>query len=122
MTFRINIERDTNLFDLLAVLEKHESGHSADSDLSSDIGDLVDVDLEELDTLGEFLGVGVNLGGNDLTGSAPGGVEVDDGNLVLGNGGVELVDARDELAYTIEIRQQRKHPLPLNVLNHICFG
>ena len=43
-----------DLADLLAVLEQHKGGHGADTELLGDIGDLVDVDLEEAD-----VGVGV---------------------------------------------------------------
>ena len=66
-----------NLTNLLAVLEDQESRHGADTELSSDVGELVDIDLVELG-VGVLLAEGVDLGRDRLAGTAPVGVGVDD--------------------------------------------
>lgn len=43
-----------DLADLLAVLEEHECGHGADTELLGDVGDLVDVNLVEGDLVLEL--------------------------------------------------------------------
>jgi len=52
--------RTNNLSTLLAILEEDECRHGADSELLCNIGDLVDVELEEA---GVGVGVGHPVGG-----------------------------------------------------------
>ena len=83
-----------DLADLLAVLEEHERGHGADTELLGDVGDLVDVNLVEVDLvleLGRF-GELDEFGGDDLAWSAPGGEAVDHDEFVAAgvvHGGAE---------------------------------
>lgn len=106
-----------NLLSLGAILEDHEGGHGADAELLAQVGDLVDVDLDEVD-VGVLLLVGPagraqtlayssckrdldgtrdgervcfllnELGSDGLAGTAPGGEAVEDGNLLDGDLGV----------------------------------
>lgn len=46
--------RTDNLTSFLAILEDQESGHSADTEFLGDVGDFVDVELDEV-CAGEFL-------------------------------------------------------------------
>jgi hypothetical protein len=67
-----------NFVDLLAVLEEHESGHSTDTELSSNVSELVDVDLVELGVLEFRLGAEFLEDGRDsLARTAPGCGAVD---------------------------------------------
>lgn len=99
-----------DLGDLLAVLEEEESWHGADTQLLRDIGELVNVDLVELDTRvflcksAQALAADLsersaeehhlldNLGCDDLAGTAPNGEAVDDVKAVLAIFGLLLLD------------------------------
>lgn len=86
----------TNSLDLLAVLEEEEGGHSRDAVLGSNLGQLVDVDLEELD----FFVFRVNaqlldLRGDGLAGATPLSEEVDQDGFVL-EGCIEFLLAMNE--------------------------
>lgn len=59
-----------NLGDLVTALEKKEGGHSADTELLGDIGDLVNVELVEA-CGGVFVGKLDDLGSNHFTRAAP---------------------------------------------------
>lgn len=76
----------TDHLDLLAVLEEEESGHSGDTVVSSDLAELVDVDLVELDA-GVCLGHLLDGRGDGLAGTAPLSKEVDEDGV----GGVDDV-------------------------------
>lgn len=71
---------DGLVVELLAVLVEEEGRHSRDAVVGSDIGELVNVDLVELDVglLGAEL---LDSRGDGLARSAPGGVEVDDDGI-----------------------------------------
>lgn len=75
--------------DLLAVLVESKGGHGGDANLLGNGRGLVNVTSVER-SLGERLGELVKGGGNHLAGSAPGGVEVDDGELLRLDSGLEL--------------------------------
>jgi len=71
----------TDSLNLLAVLEEEESGHSGDTVLGSDVSDLVDINLEELNVLvgdAELL----DLRADGLARTAPGGEEIDENGLL----------------------------------------
>ncbi|GAO49496.1 hypothetical protein G7K_3645-t1 [Saitoella complicata NRRL Y-17804] len=98
-----NLNSHTHLSNLLTVLEQQEGGHGADVVLGSDLGELIDVDLDEL---GVGVGVGElgDLGGNGLARTAPGGKAAvialqltDNGQLGTSDGGVELLSGRDKV-------------------------
>lgn len=72
-----------DLSDALAVLVDVEGGHGADANLGGDVGQLVDVDLVEGD-VGVLLAELLDLGGDGLAGTAPGGEEVDHGDALAG--------------------------------------
>jgi hypothetical protein len=80
--------------DLLAVLVEGKGGHGGDANLLGDSRGLIDVTSVEL-SVGEGLGELVKGGGNHLAGSAPGSVEVDDGELVGLDGVLEVGDGGD---------------------------
>jgi hypothetical protein len=71
-----------DLADLLAVLEEQEGGHGADVQFLGDIGNLVDVELEEGGVL-VHAGVFCDGGSDDLARTAPGGETVEDNDLVV---------------------------------------
>lgn len=75
----------------LAVLEQQEGRHGTDAKLLGGLGQVVDVKLEEVDVL-ELLSVRVlgQHGGNGLAGTAPLSKAVDEDNLVVGDGLLEL--------------------------------
>lgn len=94
--------------DLFLVLEDQEGGHGADAELLSHVGDLVDVELDEV-CAGVFLGEAVStecvsdcwndregaderdeLRSDDFAGSAPGCEGVKDYNVVLLESGLEF--------------------------------
>jgi len=79
---------------LVAALEGNERGHSTDADLLGDVGLFVDVDLVEL-KVAVLFGELLEDGGDDLAGAAPGRPEVKDGDLVLLDDLVELVERVD---------------------------
>jgi len=92
--FESLLVRTDDLADLLAVLEEHERGHGADAELLGDVGDLVDVNLVEVDLVLELLRFGEldEFGRDDLAGAAPGGEAVDHDEFVaagLVHGGAE---------------------------------
>jgi hypothetical protein len=61
-----------NFVNLLAGLEEHESGHSTDTEVSSNFSEVVDVDLVELGILEIFLGAKALEDGRDsLARAAP---------------------------------------------------
>lgn len=86
----------TNSLNFLALLEEEEGGHSRDAVLSSDLGQLVDVDLEELDVLVLVAQV-LDLGGDGLAGATPLGEEVDEDGVVL-DGCVEFLLANGRVS------------------------
>jgi hypothetical protein len=61
-----------------------------------DVGDLVDVELNEVG-VGELFGELYDLRGNDLAGSAPGCERVEDNDLVVLNSGLEFCFAAREI-------------------------
>ena len=63
--------------ELLAVLEEKESGHGTDTELGSNLGQLVDVDLVELG-VGVLVAELLDLGGDGLARTAPGSEAVND--------------------------------------------
>lgn len=73
---------DSRISELLAILVEEEGRHSRDTVISSNLSQLVDVNLVELD-VGVFCGELLDPGGNGLAGAAPLGEEVDD-DVVLG--------------------------------------
>ncbi len=75
-----------NLIDLFAVLEEHECRHSPHAKLLSDIGNLVNIDLVEIDGVLVFFRIGEldHFGGDDLAGTAPGGEAVEDDQSICG--------------------------------------
>lgn len=75
-----------DLSDLLAALEDDEGGHSADAELLRDVGDLIDVHLDEV-CGGELLGELDDLRRDHLAGAAPRGEAVKDDDLILEGGG-----------------------------------
>jgi hypothetical protein len=83
----------TDGLDQFAVLEEEEGRHSGDAVLSGDVGEVIDVDLVELDVavgLAELL----NGGGNSLARTAPVGEEVNNNGLLgLGDLGLVLLSA-----------------------------
>lgn len=74
----------TDHLDLLAVLEEEEGGHSGNAVIGSDLAELVNINLVELDA-GVLHGETLDLRGNGLAGTAPLGEEVDEDGL----GGVD---------------------------------
>lgn len=70
-----------DLLNLLAVLEDHEGGHGANTQLLSNIGNLINVDLVEfgIGVLGSKL---LDLGSNDLARAAPGGETIEDDDVL----------------------------------------
>lgn len=71
-----------NLSELLALVEIHNGRHSADSELLSNVGDFVDIDLVEL-CLRVCLAECINLWGYGAAWATPWGPAVQD-NEVLG--------------------------------------
>ena len=81
----------TNHLDNLAVLEDEEGGHGGDSVVGSNLRQLVDVDLVELDAL-VLLAQLLKVGGDSLARATPGCEEIDeDGLLGLENICLELI-------------------------------
>jgi len=80
-----------DLLGLLALLEEEEGGHGADAKLLAHVGDLIDVNLDKVD-LAVLLLVGEvdKDGGNGLAGTAPGGEGINDDEVMLLQGSVEL--------------------------------
>lgn len=89
--------RPTHSLHLLAVLKEEESRHSGDTVLRGDLGQLVDVDLEELDVL-VLLAQSLDVRGDGLAGAAPLGEEVDQHGFVLEGGGEVVLAVRTGLA------------------------
>lgn len=83
-----------DLVDLLAVLEQEKGGHGPDAVLLGDRGLLVDVNLEVVDVW-VLLGPLSDLGGDGLARTAPGGVEVYEDDLMVGQGRFEPLGAGD---------------------------
>lgn len=108
--------RANDLLDLLLIFEDQEGRHGADAELLGNIGNLVDVELDEVGA-GELLGepgyfqlasatidggwegrignqgredVLYDLRGNDLAGTAPGREGIENDDLVVLNSGLEL--------------------------------
>lgn len=75
--------RANNLTNLLSILEEEEGRHSPHTELLCNLGDLIDVDLDELGG-GEGLAEFGDLGRNGFAGTAPGGEAVEDDQGVLG--------------------------------------
>lgn len=74
----------TDGLDLLTVLEEEEGGHGGDAVLGRDLGELVDVDLVELDVV-VLRAQLLDLRGDGLAGAAPLGEEVnEDGGVLQG--------------------------------------
>lgn len=70
-----------DLVDLLAVLEEDEGGHSADAEFLGQVGDLINIDLDE-EGIAVLLGEFLDLGADDLARTAPCSKGVNDDNLV----------------------------------------
>lgn len=83
-----------NNLDLLTVLVEEEGGHSGDAVIGGNLGQLVDVDLEELDVV-VFGAQLLDLRRDGLAGPAPLGEEVDQDGFVL-DGCVEFLLAVNE--------------------------
>lgn len=91
----------TNSLDHLAALEEEEGGHSGDTVVSGNLGELVHVDLVELDA-GVLVAQLLDQRGDGLAGTAPGREEVDeDGLLGVGDLLLELVGAVEEKGWFI---------------------
>lgn len=81
----------TDHVDLLAVLEEEEGGHSRDLVVGSDLAELVNIHLVELDA-SVLLAHLLNSGGDGLAGTAPLSEEVDEDGLGgVGNLGLEVL-------------------------------
>lgn len=72
-----------NLSDELAVLVDVEGRHGTDTNVGSDVGQLVNVDLVE-GGVGVLLAELLDLGSDGLARTAPGGEEVDNGDALAG--------------------------------------
>lgn len=85
--------------DLLAVLEKEEGGNGADAEFLGNFGNFVDVKLDKVHLVLEFIRVGVLFqdGSNGLARRAPVGVRVDNDDLVVCDGLTELVGGLDNV-------------------------
>jgi hypothetical protein len=86
--------RPNNLIHLLPTLEKHESRHGPHTQLLRHVGNLIDVDLVEVDFILEFVGVTVleDFRGDDFARAAPGCETIEDDEFAGGavdDGGLE---------------------------------
>lgn len=95
-----------NLIDLLAVLEENESWHGANTELSSNVGESVDVELVEAN-IGVLVGVLCDLGSDHLARAAPFGEAVDD-DEVLGAGASGAGSAGDDLLELVVAGERKK--------------
>lgn len=68
----------TNALHLLTILHENESRHGSDIELGSHTTQLIHIDLHEADVL-VLLTQLTDLGSNGAAGTAPSGVEVDNG-------------------------------------------
>lgn len=86
----------TDGVDQLAVLVEEEGGHSRDTVVSGDVGEVVDVDLVELDVVVGLAEL-VDSGGDGLARTAPLSEEVDDDGLLgVGNEGLVLLSTANK--------------------------
>lgn len=72
---------DSEVVAFLAILVEEEGGHGGDAVVSGNSGELVNVNLVELDG-GDAVAQLLDDGRNGLAGTAPGGEEVDDDGLL----------------------------------------
>lgn len=70
-----------NFANLLSFPEQKESRHGPDSEVTSSVGNLVNVKLVEFD-IRVILGKGFDLWRNKPTGTAPGGITVENNQLL----------------------------------------
>lgn len=82
-----------DLLDALALVVEVEGRHGRDTVGSSNLGEVINVDLVELDVAVGLAHL-LDGGGDGLAGTAPGGVEVnDDGTGGFGDLGLVVLDA-----------------------------